>query len=56
MCQCVQWQVDHSGRRLKTVFACSACKPIELIDWEHLAQREPSIDAGHKLISLYENL
>lgn len=38
--QCIQWQVDESGKPLKAVFSCSwQAQPITLIDVEHLSKR-----------------
>lgn len=39
--QCLQWQLDEQGRRLKAVYACSwQNQPLKLIDFEHLQQRQ----------------
>lgn len=53
--QCLQWQIDpETGERKKAVFACSwQDQPLELIDFDNLAERQRQNKLQEKLHSAY---
>lgn len=55
--QCLQWQIDPvSKERTKAVFACSwQCQPSEIIDFDHLIQRNSQNNAIEKIQALWFN-
>ncbi len=55
--QCVQWQVDENQQRMKTVFTCSwPTQPVELIDFEHLSQRQEHSKFIQSLFSMLDQV
>jgi NADPH-dependent glutamate synthase beta subunit-like oxidoreductase len=55
--QCVQWQVDKNQQRMKTVFTCSwPTQPVELIDFEHLSQRQVHTKFTQQLFTMLDRV
>lgn len=55
--QCIQWQVDAEGMRVKTVYACSwTSQPIELIDVNHLEIRQNKNQLGKNLYQKWNEI
>jgi len=56
--QCWQWQIDpHTQERTKPVFACSwQDQPLELMDLEHLEDRQTGNIITDRLMALYSKV